>query len=280
MASVSYYKDVLAARFSFSVKYYVVLVLLSGLAFAGVMTAKAAPKIDDFLAEVQTQVLNLYPADLVITSADGTVSVNQPEPYAIALPPEFSKDATLEFGGEEVVIENLIIFDKNGTLDDLTAYRTFMLVNASNVLWLNGNKIESFPVKDLPPGQITKTVVEGWMITVVSWADYITGVVFFGSLTLHFLNYFVFRLVYLAVVALVLLGIGSIRGLKLSFGKYYQVGLHTITLPLVIEFVSNLTGILVPIPFWFLGVNLIFGLIVVLSFDKTPETQKTATPVA
>ena len=86
--------------------------------------------------------------------------------------------------------------------------------------------------------------------------------------------YLIFRLAYFVFIALCLrLAATVIGNIKLSLKDYYKIALHSFTLPLVLEVMLKLFNTTVPISFWIIGVNFIFG-VAALHYIKTDNTTK------
>ena len=87
---------------------------------------------------------------------------------------------------------------------------------------------------------------------------------FLGTL----IYYFGFRLVYLLAVALLLMAVGTLRGMRLTYSKYYQIGIHALSLPLLIEVTAGVFDYSINYPFWFLVLNVLIGILGITSIDK------------
>ena len=280
LTSIKYYQDVIKTHLNFSMKYFFTLSLTAALVVTAIGILPSFSPIKNTINDFLEQGRQIYPDDLIITSKDGKLSINQPEPYLIPFPDISNLDQS-DMPEPDMQIENLVVFDSNGTLDDLENYKTLFLVNESNVLARGENKIEVYPLKDIPEGQITKTEIN----KIFSQIEQIAVYVPYAIVTLLFIAvvvyYIGFRLAYLLFLALVLLGVGKIQKLDLDYKKYYQIGIHTMTLPLIVDVIVNLLNTPIELPFWFFMLNFIFGIIVVSSLKKQPEVETiTESPVA
>ena len=272
LTTVKYYQDILKTELGFSMKYFFVLAIIVTLIVATVNLVPAVPRIESTIDSILTQSQELYPEDLVITIENGRMSTNQPDPVIIPMP----QVPGVQEPDPAVDFDNLVIIDEEGTLGDMEEYSTLFLVNESNILMWSEGRIEVYPLRDFPNTEITRETIsnlverfEGW----VRLVPYIVVVLVFVALLFYYLG---FRLVYLLPVALIFFIIGSIRGLNLTYGKYYQVGLHTITLPLTVELISALAGVPILFPFWFFIVNILFGDLVISSLEakKAPKSEE------
>lgn len=252
----NYYKDIIKMDLGFSIKYIFVLALL---ATAITLPKTVKPLLTDFketLDSISTALVNFYPEDLVITVKDGEIFINQPEPYFVELPGDLNN-----FEREDGSYPRyLVVFDSLGELSDLETYNTIVLVNRKNILVKESNSIEVYPLKDAPDTEITKEkFVEGYMkvdafIKVLPYLVLVIVVVF------SLIYYFGFRLVYLFLVGFVLYLIGkNIKNQNLEYKKYYMVAIHAMTMPLLVEVLTSVLSINMPIPFWFLMLNTLVG---------------------
>ena len=54
----------------------------------------------------------------------------------------------------------------------------------------------------------------------------------------------------------------------MKYSKYYQVGIHALTLPLIIEVLSGVFEYPINMPFWFLTLTVLIGVIGLFNIDK------------
>lgn len=268
LTSPRYYRDVVNAPTSFSIKYFLVLVLLVSLAVSAFKLAPAIPEMKSAINGFVNDALNLYPSDLVITSKDGNLSINQPEPYIIGMPDSVKQ--------EQQDFENFIVFDSLGTLDDLEKYKTVVLVNSANILVKDtqNDKIEVYPLKEMPDGQISRVDLEK---LVESSADFINILPYlaFSLGVLGILIYnFGFRLLYLVFIAVIIWVLAKIRDLDFDFGKSYRVAIHTLTLPLVLELLIDVFRINFDFPLWFMIVHFVYGVVVIIVLASLAAADK------
>lgn len=263
--SPKYYNDIVQTKFSFSMKYFSVLAFISSLiAFSGLIE----PIVNDLgksLKSVEKTIVSSFPEDLVVTVKDGEVSINQPEPYVFKTPDEDFKASLAE--GEKVP-RNFLVFDSEGTLGDLEKYDTIFLVNKTNILARSSNKIEVYPLSEFPDGTFDAEDIKGLIEEVrpiINALPYIIlAFAFLGTLV----YYFGFRMIFLLVVGLVLFAVGNLRGLRMKYSKYYQVAIHALTLPLLIEVVAGVFEYPINIPFWFLTLTVLIGVVGLFNVDK------------
>ncbi len=274
-ASLNYYKDVVKTNFGFSMKYFLALSILAAITSASATTLTISGEAKTSIKTFVDGMVNIFPADLTITTKDGKASINQPEPYIIPAP-----KGPAETAEQANQPENLIVFYSKGTIDDLENYKTLVLVNEKNILVKNSNKIEVYPLSEIPDGEFSKANIQALADLVKPYIE-LTPYAIAATLLITLIMYYTaFRLVYLLPVALILLLIGKIHKLKYDFPKYYQVGIHTLTLPLIVDVITTATKIQIPLSLWFFASNTLLGIIVLITLakDQTPRAVDQTKP--
>ena len=248
-------------------KYFAVLALMAAaITFPGLIKPIMTDLKED-LEMVEETLINAYPEDLIVTTEKGELSINQPEPYIFPMP----EDAEIKTSGDEEETEsftNLLVIDTEGTIDDLEKHDTLILVNKTNVLVRSSNKIEVYPLKDYPDGEINADTVKNLVEEIGPFFDALPYVVLAMAFLGTLIYYFGFRLMYLLVVALILMAVGTLRGMRLVYSKYYQIGIHALSLPLLIEVTAGVFDYSINYPFWFLVLNVLIGILGITSIDK------------
>lgn len=256
--NVKYYSDVLKVNRRFSFKYFFILAFIATLITTTRVSITLVPKIQTGLDKLTSQLSMSYPSDLVVTSDKGEWSINQPEPYSIKTPDIFYNSDNGNFPN------NLITFDHQGTINELRENDTLILINEANIITLNNqNRIEAYPLDNIPNGQLDQTKFNSYLNDIRSYLGFVPYIIVIFVLLGTLFYFACFRLLYLLFVALTLLAIGNIKGLKYKFSDYYKIGLHTITLPLTLELIFTLLGAYMLIPLSFFAINLIFGISVI-----------------
>lgn len=246
------------------------LTVLVSIGISSVTTIITFPKIQKGANAFINTASGYYPDDLVITSKGGQISINKPEPYIVPFPKGSLKPAP-QTQKEPV---NLIVFDSNGTLDDLEKYKTLILVNKSNLIIKSQDKIEVRSFKDYPDGKLTKQEIVKTIDAIKPFISFIPAFMFIAILFGTLLYYSGIKFVLLLPVAFGLMLAGNIKKLQMPFSKYLQITLHTFTLPLIIELISTVAKFPIQLPLWFFIVNLLFGIIVI---SRLPEKQASVT---
>ena len=86
MTSPKYYKEVLKTDLNFSLKYYLMLVLVASILITTIETVSVTPKIKSQISGFAENARQVYPDDLLIKVEEGKWSVNREEPFVIPMP--------------------------------------------------------------------------------------------------------------------------------------------------------------------------------------------------
>lgn len=264
VTSFDYYRDLVGTNLAFSIRYLILLVLTTSLVLGIAVSAQTSAKLQTDVNKLLDQGAALYPEGLVVTAKDGQLSINQPEPLVIKTPAVFLANT-----GDKTARapQNFIVFNSNGVLDDVKKLDTFVLVNKTNFLIQNAEKIEVYPIKNVPNGQLTKQNVADLVIKVRGYVKFIPLGIFALVLVTSVFYNLGFRVIYIGIAALILLLAGKSMKLNLTFAKYFKIAIHTTTIPLLLEIVLGILNISLGLPFWALILNVVLGFLV-LSKNK------------
>jgi len=254
----AYYKDILQARLRFSVKYYVVLssLLIIISVVAGVFNYSVS--IKDDLTVSAKEVVQDFPPDLVLTIAPGGVSANKAFPLIARMP------SVLAYPD----LKNLAVVDPNGEIGALEKYNSLMLINNSYVIVGNGDSMQTALLKDFPETRIDYSRMHQFSQTLLFIAQYAAPFTAGYFALTGLFNFFVWRLLYLAIFAFGLwLTYKSVVG---TYSKAFQISLHSVTLSLLISTTLGITGIVIPFPGWFIIIHTVFTFYVLSRFEKHP----------
>lgn len=196
-----------------------------------------------------------YPEDLVVTLADGKVSINQPEPYFVPNPEEDDK-------------KNLVTIDTKSEFSGSQAdeYSTYVLVKEDfAVMAGSGDQAGRIvPFNTFDDIVITKEMVAGWGSALAPYA----GVALFAASIILFIAFIVgslFYFIYFLIPAVLILGIGRLLKQPFGFAHAYKVAIHAATLPLLASTAFFLFG--TPKPF--LAFTVLLLLVATLNLSKS-----------
>ena len=236
--SPEYYRELMTQPFSYSLKYFFLLTLVFMVLFTLRFSVLYLPEINKTLGSVGATIIDRYPQELEVNVKDGIVSTNVEEPYYIKIPDAQKAD----FGGSESDIENFIVIDTKNepSIDSLDKYKTFVLVTKNYIVAKEDNgKITMNSLKEMPDISINKNSVIQFTEKYSPYLKFLIPIlilfVFIGSFFLV-----AFELVYLLIAALFIWLIASVKGAGIGYKKSYQLGIHLITLPLLITVIFQI----------------------------------------
>lgn len=268
VSSPAFYGEVAAGKAKASpFKYFFILTVLLAVIQASFVTAAVVPGVRLIIAKLRENIVDLYPADLTIKITKGEVTTDVPQPYKIPLSQlkRLLPDSTSDLGPAGLSAENLLVVDTKAKADDFSKYKTLALLTKSGMVIVDTESTGGFRYYPIPP-EANQTIDRRFVRSLWSQAaplfnwviPAIVAVIWVGLL----LAYPVWNLIYLLFGALFLMvGTKFIGRRPLSYKTAYKYGLYSITVPLVLGFLLNLTGIAIPVPFFFSLVFLVFSLL-------------------
>lgn len=270
LVSTKYYSEIVQTSIAFSLKYLFAITFFAATLTTLLTSIPAMPQVKKDMEMFLTAGKDIFPKDLAIEIKGGKMKINKQEPLFIKLPSVWS--------GEANVPANLVVFDSNGTLDDVAKYKTIALVNTNNILFgtmESSGKVstEVYPLKDVPDQTITRTDFDALMQDLEGFAKYIPAFLVGLIFALSLAYFFAFRAIYLVFVGVALMLIGTIKKATLTFKQYYQIGLHAMTFPLLVELIVKVADIPLEISMWFFTLNLIIGIIVLFEVISTKKVD-------
>lgn len=251
ITSPVYYRDVIKTNMAFSLKYYGILALLASLITASALSVQTIPEMNKTISELVTQAKSAFPVDLKFTSNNNEWNVNRPMPFIVPMP-EDTESA-------EDTPKNLIVFDKEGTIEDLDRYETLIIVNKTNLITRDSQGVRAYPLKELPNGEIGKAQFDGFIDQLAKFAKVLPYIVFAAIFLGMIFYYLVLRAGYLLLIAVLVLLMSRINKTNLDFTNSFKVGLHAMTLPVVLGTVFVSTGTDFPVSSWFIILNTILA---------------------
>ncbi len=250
----SYYKDILEAKFSFSLKYLLSLFLLVSLIVGVSLSARIlgfVPQTPRFVKETKDFLVETYPKELKLTLKEGKITTNVKEPYFIDLAED--KKATIS------PFSHLIAISTKGNSQDIKNLDSFFLLTEDSLIVSEGSASASYRVISLgstlskiPNGvSMDKTlfvsILDKFTPSVLKVLPrIIVGVSFLILIFYPLLRGtfgFIFEAVFLLPAALVLFVGAKILKKNLSFAKTYQMSFHGATIPVTLSFLFGFSGL-------------------------------------
>src|SRR3989338_18559 len=254
LTSTSYYRDILAAPFSFSFKFFLVFSVLISLIINIYIFNKFIWAVPNVIKVMIPAVTDIYPEEIEIKINKGKISTNVAEPYTITmanvtqrLNPDAKKSIDTEFGSNK----NLLVIDTKGSIEDFTAYDTRFLLTSNYLMFARrAAQVEIVSLKNAQDMVINKSFVEK---IIKQFVPILRQVIYFGAIFLFIamiLINILSTLVYLIFFALLLWLLAKIINYSLAYKKSFQMGLHLSVFSMLIF--STIDTLSLPIHFPFL----------------------------
>ncbi len=242
-----------------SVKYFYFLAFILSFIVAFVVGNMLSPL---YSTESLKRVASYYPAELTLSIKSGVISTNVSEPYII-------KSKTLGIETERGHLNAVVIDTRNSFTRELfEQYDTNVWVGKDFVVTAKDSS--RFELTDM--SQVHDLTLNQEKL--FSWADIIGGyhlaisLSLFALLLIAFLSYLSAHLILFFITSLLVLGIVKLKKIELSYKNCYQIVLHAATVPLILETVFILSGVVSPFPFFF---SLILLIIVFVNLKPARE---------
>lgn len=251
----SYYKDILKARFSFSLKYVYVLsffiILVTVLKFA-VATLVAMPALNPKIQEFKKNMQTAYPAELEVEINNGELSTNVEEPY-------YFNPIDMKELEKDSPYEHFVTIDTSASVEDYDSYKSLFLLTRTAAAYPDNQegayKITKFS-EFKEPVLINKAFYDELVVKASPFIDsipsiitvFVIAMILFGPLVggLFTTVGYMFYLIFATIVTWI---VSKLFKLNLEYGKLYQLGMHGITLSVVITTILELLGKDIPLVF-------------------------------
>lgn len=238
--SPEFYRKVMHERFSFSLRYFISLLLVLAVVLSIPLTVQLLPVARDAIGLTTSSILQAMPDDLVITLKEGKVTINKEEPFFIKMPQELRtswEDALRKYNvlpeGESLPLENLLVIDTQNDFSDerFRSHNThFMLTRDSFVA--GAEELKIYPLNEIPDQSLDKAKVAEIASKTTSLGRWLAPMVVFGSFIVA-LFIMALSFVYLLLGAFVVWAVAWARNVRITYKTAYQVGLHAVTLSLI-----------------------------------------------
>lgn len=143
----SYYRDVVASKISFSLKYFfalhILIVFISSSAFAFTLGRFDVSQVSTFFQSV-------YPRDLSIRLHNGEIEINRDLPFVINMPQELREDKDTNTA---TIAAALVVFDSNehmSTISSFWSYNALAVVTKNAVYYRKDADSREIRVTEIP----------------------------------------------------------------------------------------------------------------------------------
>jgi hypothetical protein len=267
VTSPRYYNDILKTDIWFSIKYFLMLSFFASLLLTVFLSIVTIPQALSGLKSISQDIKNIYPEDLEITFKEGSWETNREEPVIVPMP-DLGEEST------GYVPQNLVVFDKEGTIDKIEEYDALVLLNGENIIYRGeGEVVTSRPLNTIPDVTLNKETVDQGINNLYKYLKFLPYVLPLGILIFVFVfNYLGGALFYIIFIALVLYVITLITKNKIGLINSIKIAAHAMTIPLILQiFTIFLPEINSFLPGWFFILST--GITIYFTFKMREEAD-------
>lgn len=220
MTSKEYYRKLLVLPFSYSVRYFLKLIFLVSVLSAII----ALTGIQDVQRGLDS-LKETFPEDLVLVVSRGEVVVNVPEPVIIPAPIDVQYDG----------VENFIVIDTSQevSLRSIDEFNTMLFISKDTlVIQEDAGGVRTMSLADFPDMVVDRDFIDKNFERMKKASFVVIPGLSFGA---FFLGTFILGVVVLIIIALGVRMIFHLRLRSIGYKKAYQVSIHALTLPLLLE---------------------------------------------
>lgn len=225
-----YYQELIGQPFSYSLKYFIGFAAIFIVLASFISSLVYFPKAETVLHEFAQKAKDSYPQELTVTIKGGSVSTNVTEPYFIKMPAGHDNEQA------SAKYDNLLVIDtgSQASADSLKQYKTAVLLTKNFLVYQDDNgKVVSESLEKVPDMTINKAFIEGLIDKFSPYLKLLYPLMLVGMF-FFYVMVVIFRMGYLLLGALLIWLVAEIKNVKIGYGKAYQLGLHLMTLPLLL----------------------------------------------
>jgi len=277
----AYYQDIFKANFSFSIKYLLVFNLI----LASILAVRVLVPVYNFdVNEAVDLVSQIYPQDLEISGVDGEITINQPLPYQVPIPSQVWE----ELGDNEIDQEipfNIVTFtsdDEFKGIGKFDQYQSIAVVTESSLYFIediDSGEIRAYPISEFEEdfvidAQMVEQGKQAFLdfpfIKNKAYIYWIAGLVLILLYPMMLILRFWTLLIYSGFVWIATTIF--MKKKKLEYTKILQIGIHSLTLVILADWILDITGIFDLSGVWYFAVY--FGwTMLVLKQVKTKKSD-------
>lgn len=242
-----FYRELLSKPFSYSLKYYSAFALLVVIFLTIASSIPLIASANKVAHEFPKKFFDYIPDNLEVTVTKGIVSTNAEEPFAFPIP------AALRSSMETPEIVNLLVIDTK------TSFSVAQFAEYHTLAWLGGDQwvyrdqkggaLQIQPIDPKVNLVVNEPKLRGFESMISAYYKYIGPIIvvlIFIALCLIYVGY----MLYLLFGGLLIYILLRVMKMSVTYGKAYQIGLHAITLPILLQFLFSISNIpLLQIPF-------------------------------
>jgi hypothetical protein len=222
----AYYRKIIKTKFSFSLKYFIVLIWFLNLLFFGLVFAGLQPKSQSSWKEIVSAIKS-YPSNLSIEIRNGVLTTNYDHPYFL----------WLESGQRKTL---LAVVNQTATTTSVQNFTDSPLVFTNRDLVIFNNSQDKTNPTIIPYGQlnlnINKQVINSWLAIFNRLLPLL--IVLFLIFTLFITPLFATlgAFICLMLISLFCFFVFSIYSKKHTYIKTLQISLHAATVPYIVKY--------------------------------------------
>lgn len=247
----SFYASLLQKKASSSFKYFFGFILvLSLLATIGFVFFRIPTPTTALMTPYVEQFGDMYPADLVITIQNGQASTNSTAPIVIDFPSNLPKEG---------LPQHLLVIDtsKTASIELFQTYGSILLLTKDAFMGMQKpGDIRIYPLSKMPDITFDKALIAKGVGKLKSFLPYVLPLVFVGMFVAFFIGN-VFLLLGLLLISLFIWPLARIMKVHIGYWKSYQIGLHAMTLAMVLDETLFVAARSLKFPFVFTLVTLL-----------------------
>lgn len=263
-----FYRNLLSQPFSFSAKYLALFTLLFSLALAGVVSLRLIPEVSQIPKAVRSGVVENFPDQIEIVISKGAASTNTEGVVEIKTPASWSSaDSQVKNPANLVVVD----IESEASADKLMQYDTAVLLTKKYIVYQDGNgEITTQTLANVPDMTISRQTLGSF---VDKYSPLINLLVPLLALFVAIGAWFIvgFNLIYLLLAALPIWLIAKVKKVEIGYVKAYQLGMHLMTLPLLLS--------LLPIGFKLMFTSVLL-ILAAININNKPGVQPVAPPTS
>ncbi|MBI2641655.1 DUF1189 family protein [Candidatus Roizmanbacteria bacterium] len=253
--NTSYYHKILKSPFSFSLKYFLTLIVILNLLFGAFLALKLNPwKIHETFQSLVSS-LDEFPNNLTISVKDGVLMTNYNKPYFLWFDYKDSKRL-------------LLVIDETATAEKIYEYRSDMLLTRGELVIRNPKDTSEIQILNLSYVN-QQTINKDIILKVQEYIREITRFILLSYPLLLILTMIFLVLASFFSTALYLVIASAVvyifylfflrKKTQPTFKNAFQISLHSITTPLLLNYVLGMFYLGIPLlPFFFLFLIVVF----------------------
>ena len=231
--SPKFYSTILQKSFKQAIGYFLLLSLLLSsihlIILINPILIETPKRLTGFIADV----IDCYPKDLEIKITNGQTSTNMAEPFVI------SSCKSLNEKGQSIVVIDTTTPYSAAKFD---AYKTDAWVTKDTIFYKKNNyEISSYSLNQVKDFKLNKDTLNSYSNNISHWYKFIGPVLLLLSFAGIYLSYDL-RLIHLLFLSALIFVLGKIFKQDIAYGQSYKVGLHVLTLGLIVELLVGFTN--------------------------------------